>query len=60
MVCYLYHQYAKTDFGNENISHRLNISKKTVIDHSKNKHDIKLLKFLCNNRRVTRVIDKLA
>ena len=28
MVCYLYHQYAKTDFGDENITHRLNISKK--------------------------------
>ena len=56
MVYYLYHQYAKTDFGDENITHRLNISKKTVIDHRKNKHDIKLLKFLCNSRRETRVI----
>ena len=37
----LYHWYTKTDFGDENISHRLNISMNTVIDHRTNKHDIR-------------------
>ena len=37
----LYHLYTKADFGDENISHRLNISMNTVIDHRTNKHDIR-------------------
>ena len=40
-VCNLYHLYTKADFGDENISHRLNISMNTVIDHRTNKHDIR-------------------
>ena len=40
-VCNLYHWYTKTDFGDKNISHRLNVSMSTEIDHGTNKHDIR-------------------
>ena len=40
-VCNLYHWCTKTDFGDKNISHRLNVSMSTEIDHRTNKHDIR-------------------
>ena len=43
-VCNLYYWCTKTDFGDKNISHRLNVSMSTVIDHRTNKHDIRRCK----------------